>query len=158
MATATPATRVAQRAGIDHRVHAYRHDAGVEFGIEAVQRLGLDPARVYKTLVAKTSDDDYVVAVVPVAAQLDLKALAATVSAKHAEMARPVDAQRLTGYPIGGISPLGQKRRLPTVIDATASSFATIFVSAGKRGLELELAAADLVQLTNGTLAEVARW
>jgi Cys-tRNA(Pro)/Cys-tRNA(Cys) deacylase len=158
MASATPATRVAQQAGVDHRVHEYSHTAGVEYGIEAVQRLGLDPVRVFKTLVAQTSDDDYIVAVVPVATHLDLKALAATLGVKHARMAQPADAQRVTGYVAGGISPLGQKRPFPTVIDATAASFATIFVSAGKRGLELELAPGDLVQLTHGTLAEVARW
>jgi Cys-tRNA(Pro)/Cys-tRNA(Cys) deacylase len=157
MATGTPATRVARQAKLDFTLHEYVHDEQAEYGIEAAQQLGVDGARVFKTLVARTADDRHVVAVVPVTAHLDLKALAAAVHAKHAEMARPADAQRLTGYVIGGISPLGQKRKLPTVIDAAAREYATVFVSGGRRGLEIELAPDDLVRMTDATIAEIAR-
>lgn len=159
MANGTPATNAAQRAGIAHSVHEYPHAAGSrQYGTEAVERLGLDPTRVFKTLVARTADGQYVVAVVPVATTLDLKALALTVGAKQAEMADAAAAQRLTGYVVGGISPLGQKRALPTVIDASADAFETVFVSAGRRGLEIELAPGDLAKLTGATVAPIARW
>ena len=118
MATGTPATRVAQQAKIDYTLHEYVHDEHAEYGLEATRVLGIDAGRVFKTLVARTADDRHIVGIVPVAAQLDLKGLAAAVDAKSAEMARPADAQRLTGYVLGGISPLGQKRRLATVLDA----------------------------------------
>jgi len=154
----TPATVAARRGGISFRLHEYAHDAGThEYGPEAVERLGLDPARVFKTLLAATNDGRHVVAVVPVPASLDLKALATVVGAKQATMARPDDAQRLTGYVLGGISPLGQKRALPTVVDRSAADFATVFVSAGRRGLEIELAPDDLVQLTGGVSAPIAK-
>jgi Cys-tRNA(Pro)/Cys-tRNA(Cys) deacylase len=158
MATATPATRAAQHAAAPFTLHEYAHATGAEYGAAAAARLGFDTARVFKTLVVRASDARHAVAVVPVGARLDLKAVAAVVGAKSAELARPEDAQRLTGYVVGGISPLGQKRRLPTVVDATAHSFGTIYVSAGRRGLEIELAPADLVRLTGATLAAVARW
>ena len=158
MATATPATRAAQHAAAPFTLHEYAHATGAEYGAVAAARLGFDTARVFKTLVVRASDARHAVAVVPVGARLDLKAVAAVVGAKSAELARPEDAQRLTGYVVGGISPLGQKRRLPTVVDATAHSFGTIYVSAGRRGLEIELAPADLVRLTGATLAAVARW
>jgi Cys-tRNA(Pro)/Cys-tRNA(Cys) deacylase len=158
MARATPATRAAERAGIDFRVHEYAHVAGAEYGAEAAEQLGVAAARVFKTLVASTADGRHVVGVVPVAAHLDLKALANAVGAKQAGMAQPDDAQRLTGYVLGGISPLGQKRRLPAVVDASASAHDSVFVSGGRRGLEIELAPQDLVQLTDAALAEIARW
>lgn len=158
MAKGTPATVAAQRAGIAYALHEYAHDSSTrEYGAEAVERLGLDPARVFKTLLVATSDGRHVVGVVPAASTLDLKALAAAVGAKQASMARPEDAQRLTGYVLGGISPLGQKRALPTVVDESASAHETVFVSAGRRGLEIELAPADLVRLTNATLAPIAK-
>jgi Cys-tRNA(Pro)/Cys-tRNA(Cys) deacylase len=158
MATGTPATRVAEHANITFARHEYPHRDAAAYGSEAAQQLGVDPARVFKTLVARVSDGRHAVGVVPVAAQLDLKALAAAVGGKHAEMARADDAQRLTGYVLGGISPLGQKRRLPTVIDISGSAHATMFVSGGRRGLEIELSVDDLVRLTEATLAEIARW
>ncbi len=158
MARATPATRAAEHASIDFRVHEYAHRAGAEYGAEAAEQLGVDPARVFKTLIASTTDGRHVVGVVPVAAQLDLKALANAVGAKQAGLAEPDDAQRLTGYVLGGISPLGQKRGLDAVVDASASAHDSVFVSGGRRGLEIELAPRDLVELTHATLAEIARW
>ncbi len=147
----TPAVAVAERSGITFRVHEYEHDPrAASFGVEAVEKLGLDPARVFKTLVADV-DGELTVAVVPVESQLDLRALG-----KRARMADPKAAERATGYVTGGISPLGQRRRLPTVLDDSALAFETIHVSAGRRGLELELAPADLLALTGGRAAAVA--
>jgi Cys-tRNA(Pro)/Cys-tRNA(Cys) deacylase len=154
--TATPATAAAARAGIAHQVHAYEHAAGRRFGEEAAAALGVDAARVHKTLVVRLSDGRHSIAVVPVAASLDLKAMAAALDAKQATMADPGEAERLTGYVVGGISPLGQKRRLPTVLDASAMAHPTVFVSAGRRGLELELAPGDLARLTDATIAVIA--
>lgn len=154
---ATPALLAAQRAGIAHRVHAYEHDpAHPSFGEEAAAALSVDPARVFKTLVA-TVDGALTVAVVPVAGQLDLKHLAAACGGKKAAMADVPHAERATGYVAGGISPLGQKRPLPTVVDASALCLPTVFVSAGRRGLEIELAPSDLVRLTGATTAPIAR-
>lgn len=153
----TPAVEAVRRAGVAHRVHEYEHDPSVEdFGAEAVQALGLDPARVFKTLVA-LGDDRPVVAVVPVGRMLDLKALARAAGAKRSTMADPADAERWAGAVRGGISPVGMKRRLPTFVDESAGAFETVFVSGGRRGLELELAPADLVALTGATLAPLAR-
>jgi Cys-tRNA(Pro)/Cys-tRNA(Cys) deacylase len=147
----TPAITAAERAGIAFRVHEYEHDPrAASFGVEAVQKLGLDPARVFKTLVADV-DGELTVAVVPVESQLDLRALG-----KRARMADPKAAERATGYVTGGISPLGQRRLLPIVLDDSALAFETIHVSAGRRGLELELAPADLLALTGGRAAAVA--
>ncbi|MFP5335051.1 MAG: Cys-tRNA(Pro) deacylase [Actinomycetes bacterium] len=148
-------------AGVAHTLRAYDHDpaavaAGLGYGAEAARALGVDPARVYKTLLA-TVDGSPTVAVVPVGARLDLKALAAAVGGKRAEMAEAVAAERLTGYVVGGISPLGQRRRLRTVVDASATSHPTVLVSAGRRGLDVELAPADLVRLTEAVVADVAR-
>jgi Cys-tRNA(Pro)/Cys-tRNA(Cys) deacylase len=148
----TPAIAAAARAGVAFAVHEYRHDPRAEsFGLEAVEKLGLDAARVFKTLVADV-DGALTVAVVPVEAQLDLRALG-----KRARMADASAAERATGYVAGGISPLGQRRALPTVVDASAFDHETIHVSAGRRGLELELAPADLVELTGARVAPIAR-
>ena len=147
----TPAIVAAERAGIAFRVHDYAHDPRAEsFGTEAVEKLGIDPARVFKTLVADV-DGTLTVAVVPVEAQLDLRSLG-----KRARMADPRAAERSTGYVTGGISPLGQRRQLPTVLDESALGFETIYVSGGRRGLEIELAPGDLLALTGGTTAAVA--
>ena len=147
----TPAIVAAERAGIAFRVHDYAHDPRAEsYGTEAVEKLGIDPARVFKTLIADV-DGTLTVAVVPVEAQLDLRSLG-----KRARMADPRAAERSTGYVTGGISPLGQRRRLPTVLDESALGFETIYVSAGRRGLEIELAPGDLLVLTGGTTAAVA--
>lgn len=153
----TPATVTLTRAGIDFTVHPYVHDPRAEsFGLEAAQALGVDPARVFKTLVA-SADGALVVGVVPVTGQLDLKALAREVGASRATMADQASAQRATGYVIGGISPIGQKRSLPTVVDDSAGTHASVFVSAGRRGLDLELAPGDLVRVTGGRFGPIAR-
>lgn len=154
----TPAIVAAERAGIRFAVHEYAHDPRAEsYGLEAAEALGVAPERVFKTLLAVVDGARLVVAIVPVVAQLDLKALAAAVGGRKAELAKPADAERATGYVVGGISPLGQKRRLPTFLDMTAERPPTIHVSAGRRGLEIELAAADLVALTGATVAAIAR-
>ncbi len=153
--TATPATTRLEKAGVPYRVHAYTHDAGAAYGPEAAEALGIEPARVFKTLVADV-DGALTVAIVPVDAKLDLKALAAAVGGKRAKMAEVAAAERATGYVAGGISPLGQRKRLPTVLDTSAEGFATVFCSAGRRGLEIELAPADLVRLTGAKLAPVS--
>lgn len=153
----TPATVTLTAAGTAFTVHTYDHDpASPSYGEEAAEALGVSPDRVFKTLVADV-DGDLTVAVVPVAGSLDLKALAAAVGGKRAAMADPAAAERTTGYVRGGISPLGQRKRLRTVVDASARAHATICVSAGRRGLEVELAAADLAELTGAVFAEIAR-
>jgi Cys-tRNA(Pro)/Cys-tRNA(Cys) deacylase len=145
------------RAGVPHQVHRYEHDpAAPSYGEEAAVALGVDPERVYKTLLA-SADGALVVAVVPVTGQLDLKGLAATVGARKATMADPADAERVTGYVVGGISPIGQKRRLRTIVDVSTSTWDTVYVSGGRRGLEIELAPADLVRATEAQLAPIAR-
>jgi len=153
--TATPATTRLDKAGVAYRVHAYTHDAGAAYGPEAAAAIGIEPARVFKTLVAEV-DGALTVAIVPVAAKLDLKALAAAVGGKRAKMAEVSAAERATGYVAGGISPLGQRKRLPTVLDESAEGFDAVFCSAGRRGLEIELAPADLVRLTGAKVAPVS--
>jgi Cys-tRNA(Pro)/Cys-tRNA(Cys) deacylase len=154
----TPALRAAVRAGVPHQVHTYEHDpAAASYGLEAAERLGVDAARVFKTLVCDIDGAKLAIAVVPVAATLDLKAMARAAGGKRAAMAATADAERATGYVVGGISPVGQRRRLPTVVDRSAQGLETMFVSGGRRGLELELAPADLLSLTSGTLAPIAR-
>jgi Cys-tRNA(Pro)/Cys-tRNA(Cys) deacylase len=153
----TPATVTLTSSGKPFTVHAYTHDpAAPSYGEEAAQALGVDPSRVFKTLVAEV-DGALTVAVVPVTGTLDLKSLASAAHGKRATMAEPAAAERTTGYVLGGISPLGQRKRLPTVIDASAHRFPTIYVSAGRRGLEVELAPGDLVELTGATSAPIAR-
>jgi Cys-tRNA(Pro)/Cys-tRNA(Cys) deacylase len=154
----TPAVGAARKAGITFTLHEYRHDARAEsYGLEAAEALGLDVARVFKTLVAAPDGTGLWVAVVPVAGLLDLKALAQVAGAKRATMANPKAAERATGYVVGGISPLGQRQRLPTVVDASALEFGTIFVSAGRRGLEIELSPGDLVSLCSAVVAPIGR-
>jgi Cys-tRNA(Pro)/Cys-tRNA(Cys) deacylase len=153
----TPATVALTRAGVGHTVHSYEHDpASGSYGEEAARAMGVPPERVFKTLVADV-DGTPTVAVVPVAGSLDLKALAAAAGGKRAAMADPAAAERSTGYVVGGISPLGQRRALRTVVDASALEHPTVFVSAGRRGLEVELTGADLVRLTSATTAPIAR-
>ncbi|TNM63280.1 Cys-tRNA(Pro) deacylase [Streptomyces sp. NP160] len=155
----TPATTALAKAGVAHTVHPYEHDAAVSaevgYGLEAAHALGIDPARVYKTLVVEV-DGALGVAVVPVSAKLDLKAVGAALGGKRATMADPAAAERTTGYVRGGISPLGQRKRLPTVVDSSAAAHPTVLVSGGRRGLDVELAPADLVALTAATVAPVA--
>ncbi|HET8561515.1 MAG TPA: Cys-tRNA(Pro) deacylase [Marmoricola sp.] len=153
----TPATLALDRAGVDYTVHVYRHDpAATSYGLEAADQLALDPACVLKTLLAEV-DGELVVAVVPVAGQLDLKALAAAVGGKRAAMAEPAAAERATGYVVGGISPLGQKRRHRTVLDESAVAFAKVYVSAGRRGVDVGLDPGDLLRLLDGTTAPIGR-
>ncbi len=155
-AAPTPAVATLVRAKIPHTLHAYHHDPGTTaFGDEVVAAFGWDPCRVFKTLIA-TLDGSLVVGVVPVADQLDLKALAAAVGGKKAQLAAVADAERSSGYVAGGISPLGQRKALRTVVDSSATSFPTIMVSAGKRGLQVELAPADLVAACEATMSPIA--
>ncbi|MGX5696062.1 Cys-tRNA(Pro) deacylase [Agromyces soli] len=153
----TPATLALARAGVAFTTRAYEHDPrAAAYGLEAAEKLGVDPARVFKTLLAEV-DGGLVVGIVPVALQLDLKALAQAVGGKRAEMADPAVAARRTGYVVGGISPIGQKTVSPTVLDESAILFETVLVSGGRRGLDLELAPDDLLAITGGRYAAIAR-
>ena len=159
----TRATDAARRAGVPFTVHEYAHDpraslreGGRGYALEAVAELGLDPARVFKTIVVAV-DGRLGIAVVPADAEVDLKAVADALRGRKATIAPPAEAERATGYVLGGISPLGTRRALPTALDESAADLATIHVSAGRRGLEIELAASDLLALTGGVLAPVAR-
>jgi Cys-tRNA(Pro)/Cys-tRNA(Cys) deacylase len=155
---ATPAVRTLERAKVAHTLHPYNsvHPDGQGHGEAAVAALGADPRQVFKTLVTVV-DGALTVAVVPVATTLDFKALAAAVGGRRAAMADPANAERTTGYVRGGISPLGQKKALPTVVDSTALDFPTVLVSAGRRGLQVELSPADLIRLTRGHTAPIGR-
>lgn len=156
---ATPAVRVLEKAGVRFEQRSYAtddHEDGVGYGQAAVAALGQDPATVFKTLLARV-DGALVVAVVPVAGQLDLKALAAALGGRRAVMADPADAERSTGYVRGGISPLGQRKALPTVVDDSALALPAVCVSGGRRGLQVELAPADLVALTRARTAPIGR-
>jgi Cys-tRNA(Pro)/Cys-tRNA(Cys) deacylase len=154
----TPAIDLLKKAKAVHKVHSYHHDPkAASYGLEAAEKLDLDPARVFKTLLAASEKGELLVAVVPVAGSLDLKALAQAAGAKKAEMAEPAAAQRATGYLLGGISPLGQKKRLRTFIDESAQGYPSIFVSAGRRGLEVELAAEVLARHTQAQFAAIGR-
>jgi Cys-tRNA(Pro)/Cys-tRNA(Cys) deacylase len=156
MATGTPATALLTRRAITYTLHEYAHDPRAEsYGAEAAEALGVPPARLFKTLVARL-DGRLVCALVPVSGTLSLKALATALGGKRAEMAEPAAAARATGYVVGGISPIGQRTALPVVIDESAARFETVFVSAGRRGLQVELAPSDLLLVTEGQLAPVA--
>ena len=156
MSGATPATAALDRAGIGYRLHPYQHDdRASSYGDEAATALGVDARQIFKTLIAAV-DGRLTCAVVPVAGRLNLKALAAAAGGRKAELAEAAQAQRATGYVLGGISPLGHRRPVPVVIDRSAEQFATIFVSAGRRGLQLELAPGDLIALARAALAEIA--
>ena len=151
----TAATQALDRLGLPYTPHPYAHDRAADgFGLEAARELGVPPERVFKTLVTE-ADGRLVVAVVPVSTVLDLKSLAAAVGAKRAAMAAPDLAERRTGYVVGGISPFGQRTRLPTVVDATADRFPTVYVSGGRRGFDLELAPHDLLAATDGVSARI---
>jgi Cys-tRNA(Pro)/Cys-tRNA(Cys) deacylase len=163
-ASGTRAIELVRRAGVAHQVHEYRpnerHGRAREtrpaYGLEAAAALGIEPDRIYKTLVASV-DDRLVLAVVPVSGELDLKRLAEALGGRRADLAEPADAERATGYVIGGISPLGSRRELPVVLDAGVANHRTVLVSAGRRGLQLELDPADLARLTRATRAQIAR-
>ena len=153
----TTATMALERAKIPFTLHEYAHDPRHEsYGTEASEALGVSPDRVFKTLVAEV-DGALVTGVVPVGTQLDLKALAAACGGKKAAMAQVTAAERATGYVAGGISPVGQRKRLPVVLDSSAMGFGTVFCSAGRRGLEIELAPADLVRAAGATVADIGR-
>jgi Cys-tRNA(Pro)/Cys-tRNA(Cys) deacylase len=154
----TPAIECARKAGIAYTLHAYEHDPrSTAWGAEAAERLGLPPEQVFKTLLVSLESDPrrLAVAVVPVSTQLGLKALASALGARKAALAGVKDAERATGYVAGGISPLGQKKRLPLVLDASAAGLDTLFVSAGRRGLEIGLAPSDLLRITGGRVAPI---
>ena len=154
----TPALDLLKKVRAEHRIHSYEHDPkAASYGLEAAEKLNLEPARVFKTLLASSEKGELLVGVVPVVGTLDLKALAHAAGAKKVEMAEPAAAQRATGYLLGGISPLGQKKRLRTFIDDSAKGFETIFVSAGRRGLEVELAPAVLAEHTQAKFAGIGR-
>jgi Cys-tRNA(Pro)/Cys-tRNA(Cys) deacylase len=154
--TGTPATVALTAAGIPFTEHAYTHDpANTNFGLEAASALGLDPDRVFKTLLADV-DAELIVAIVPVTGKVDLKRLAAAVGEKRAAMADPAVAERRTGYVVGGISPIGQKTAHRTVLDETAELWDTVYVSGGRRGFDIELAPADLVRATDAVIADIA--
>lgn len=153
----TPAINSAKKAKIPHRVHNYQHDPAVaSYGREAADKLGVDPRRVFKTLVTQLDDKILSVAVVPVTSTLNLKLLAKAAGAKRAEMADKGVVERITGYVLGGVSPLGQKKRLATFIDNSARDFTTVLVSAGRRGLELELSSQDLAAMTGAVFAAIS--
>jgi len=156
-ASGTPATTALTRAGVAFTVHPYAHDpAAPSYGLEAAAALGVEPERVFKTLLVD-ADGRLAVGIVPVDRQLDLKAVASALRVKRAVMAEPAVAERSTGYVVGGISPIGQKRRLPTVLDASANTHATVFVSGGRRGLDVELAPEDLARACAAALAPISR-
>jgi Cys-tRNA(Pro)/Cys-tRNA(Cys) deacylase len=153
----TPATVALTAAGVPFTVHTYEHDpAAKSFGLEAAEVLGLPAEQVFKTLLVDTGSG-LAVGIVPVNCHLDLKAIAAALSVKKVEMADPRAAERSTGYVVGGISPVGQKRPLPTVLDESAELFDTIYVSGGKRGMDLGLSPADLTRVTSAGVADIAR-
>lgn len=162
--TGTPATRTLVAAGVPFTEHTYEHDPrATSYGIEAATALGLPPDEVFKTLVAQVAGRDGagrpepVVAIVPVTTTCDLKALAAAAGRRRADLADPALAQRLTGYVVGGISPLGQRRPLPTFVDATAARLSVMYVSGGRRGFDIGLAPTDLLRVTGGSFAPIAR-
>jgi len=156
MATGTPATKLLTSAGVHYIEHEYTHDPNsTSFGLEAAEKLGVEPSRVFKTLIANV-DETFAVAIVPVNQQVSLKSLSRSLGAKRATMADPTQAARLTGYVVGGISPLGQKRLLATVIDESAKQFETILVSGGRRGFDIELSPTDLADLLSAIFAEIA--
>jgi Cys-tRNA(Pro)/Cys-tRNA(Cys) deacylase len=153
----TPATVALTKAGMTFTTHSYEHDpAAKSYGLEAAEALGLQPEQVFKTLLVEV-DGKLSVGVVPVDKQLDLKAVATALNGKKAAMADPAAAERITGYVVGGISPIGQKRPLPTVVDASATDHETVYVSGGRRGLDLGLSPADLIKLTSARTAPIAR-
>lgn len=152
----TPGVRAAKKAKVQFELHEYKHDPRHEsFGMEAVEKLNLEASRVFKTLVIETSGNDFAVAVLPVTLSLNMKLMATALGVKKVSMADKVRVETVTGYVLGGVSPLGQKRRLPTIIDATAETFQTIFFSGGRRGLEIELAPLDLARLTGAKFASI---
>lgn len=154
----TPAINLAKKHKIKHNIHQYEHDENAtSYGLEAAQKMDTDPTRIFKTLVVSLDDTSLAVAIIPVQDKLSLKAIAKAIGAKKAVMADREAVQRSTGYVLGGVSPLGQKKRLKTVLDESSVACSTIYVSAGKRGLEIELNPEDLLKLTQGTTSKITQ-
>jgi Cys-tRNA(Pro)/Cys-tRNA(Cys) deacylase len=154
----TPGINLAKKQKIAHTVHEYTHDPDSEsYGQEAADKLGVPASRVFKTLVVSLDNKTLAVAVLPVSGMLSMKQVARAAGAKKATMAAPADVERATGYVLGGVSPLGQKKRLKTIIDVSAADYDTVYISAGRRGLEIELGPDDLKKLTNAVLAEICQ-
>jgi Cys-tRNA(Pro)/Cys-tRNA(Cys) deacylase len=154
----TPGINSAEQAGIPHKVHEYSHDSSAEsYGEEAAQKMAVPEQQVFKTLVVRLDNNELAVAVVPVSSMLSMKLFAKAAGAKKASMADKTDVERSTGYVLGGVSPLGQKKKLKTIIDSSAGNHSTVYVSAGRRGLEIELAPDDLQKLSNAVLAEICQ-
>ena len=152
----TPGIHLARKAKIAYTVHEYKHSPASEsYGLEAADTLGVPAARVFKTLVVSLENKEMVVGIVPVASMLSMKLIAKVAGSKKAGMAAAADVERSTGYVLGGVSPLGQKKRLRTIIDSSAREFPTVYVSAGRRGLEIELSPDDLQRLTHAVFAEI---
>jgi Cys-tRNA(Pro)/Cys-tRNA(Cys) deacylase len=157
----TPAIKLAKKNKVIHTVHEYSHDAsavssGESYGQEAASKMGVAPEKVFKTLVVMLETKELVVAIIPVSSMLSMKHIAKAAKAKKAVMANKQDVERSTGYVLGGVSPLGQKKRLRSFIDASAEGFTSVFVSAGKRGLEIELNPVDLAQLLSAHFIELS--
>jgi len=154
----TPGISFAKKNKIIHRVHEYSHDTSREsYGSEAAEKLGVPETRVFKTLVVSLDNKELAVGVIPVSSMLSMKHIAKVAGAKKAAMAAKSDVERSTGYVLGGVSPLGQKKRLKTIIDLSAKKYSTVYVSAGRRGLEIELCPEDLKNLVNGVFAEICQ-
>lgn len=154
----TPAIAIARKNKVSHKIHEYSHDELSEsYGLEAVEKMGVPEERVFKTLVVSVDSKELMVGVIPVASMLSMKLIANAAGGKRATMADKAAVERSTGYVLGGVSPLGQKKQLKTIIDSSAENYSTIYVSAGRRGLEIELSPDDLAKLTNGVLAVICQ-
>lgn len=154
----TPCINIARKSRISYTVHEYAHEPSSEsYGSEAAKKIGVPEERVFKTLVVRLATESLAVGVVPVSSMLNMKLIAKATGAKKAGMADASDVERTTGYILGGVSPLGQKKRLKTIIDSSAKNYSTIFISAGRRGLEIELKPEDLAKLSNGKFAEICQ-
>ena len=152
----TPAINLLRKSKIPHSIHEYDHEASSEsFGLEAAEKLGISPERVFKTLVVNLDKGQMAVGIVAVSSMLNMKRMAKACGAKKAAMASPAEVERATGYVLGGVSPLGQKKRLRTIVDSSANDFKTIFVSAGRRGMDIELNPGDLARLLNASFAAI---
>ena len=154
----TPGINQAKKHQVSHTIHEYSHDETSEsYGLEAADKMGVTQERVFKTLIVILDNKELVVGIIPVSSMLSMKLIAKAVGAKKATMADKLDVERSTGYVLGGVSPLGQKKRLKTIIDSSANNYSTIYVSAGRRGLEIELSPADLAKLTNGKFVDICQ-
>ena len=154
----TPAINIAKKHKVTHNIHEYTHDEAAEsYGLEAAEKMGVSEQRVFKTLVVMLDNTQLAVGVLPVSSMLSMKLIAKAAGAKKAVMADKTDVARSTGYVLGGVSPLRQKKQLKTVIDVSAKNYPTIYVSAGRRGLEIELSPDDLIKLTRGLCAEICQ-